>query len=196
MEETFSVSHHYRTGGTHIIELYLDFACPFSARMWHTVYSQLVPEYRDFGLIFRHQIQPWHPSSLAMHEAALAVARLSPHNFWLFCDALFTRQSEFFDEAVVDLTRTQVYGRLADIAMSVNAVDDRLELLQLLDVQASDTPTNAGNAVTANVKYYVRMGRTKGVHMSPTVFIDGERDDNVSSSWTVEQWASRLNLKH
>ncbi|KAJ2259980.1 hypothetical protein EV176_006799 [Coemansia sp. RSA 451] len=114
----------------------------------------------------------------------------------MFCDALFTRQSEFFDEAVVDLTRTQVYGRLADIAMSVNAVDDRLELLQLLDVQASDTPTNAGNAVTANVKYYVRMGRTKGVHMSPTVFIDGERDDNVSSSWTVEQWASRLNLKH
>ncbi|KAJ2354881.1 hypothetical protein IWW50_003670 [Coemansia erecta] len=188
-------SHRLSTAGAHTLEVFLDYACPFSARLWRTLYTQVLPQFPRVSVVFRHQIQPWHPSSLLMHEASLAVSRLAPSNFAMFSDALFEHQREFFDEAVVDLTRSDIYARLADIALSINAVDDRRALLQLLDVQASDEPKNAGNAVTVDVKYHVRVARAQGIHVSPTVVLDGVRDDSVSSSWTLEQWSTWLEPK-
>lgn len=40
-------------------------------------------------VIFRHQVQPWHPSSTLVHEAALAVGILAPHRFWEFSHVSF-----------------------------------------------------------------------------------------------------------
>ncbi|KAJ2847937.1 hypothetical protein IWW36_003586 [Coemansia brasiliensis] len=131
-----------------------------------------------------------------MHEASLAVERLAPQNFARFSEALFTHQQDYFDEATVNLTRTEIYQRLADLALSINAVDDRQALLQLLDIQqTSDAPRNAGNAVTADLKYHIKLARAQGIHVSPTVLFDGIRDDGVSSSWTLEQWTTWLQPK-
>ena len=35
-------------------------------------------------VIVRLQVQPWHGTSIYTHEAALAVTRVSPENFWSF----------------------------------------------------------------------------------------------------------------
>jgi hypothetical protein len=35
-------------------------------------------------VILRLQVQPWHSTSTLTHEAAIAVARVSPENFWPF----------------------------------------------------------------------------------------------------------------
>jgi protein-disulfide isomerase len=45
-------------------------------------------------VIFRQQVQPWHPTSTLLHEAALAVERVDKSRFWDFSDVLFERQTE------------------------------------------------------------------------------------------------------
>ncbi|KAJ2442267.1 hypothetical protein GGF42_007019, partial [Coemansia sp. RSA 2424] len=108
--------------------------------------------------------------------------------------ALFDHQREYFDEATVEKTRAEIYRQLADLAASVNAIDDRQAMLQLLDIQSNAEPRNAGNAVTADLKYHIRLARAKAIHMSPTVVFDGAVDDAVSSSWTLDQWKAWLQL--
>ncbi|KAJ1727875.1 hypothetical protein LPJ72_005728 [Coemansia sp. Benny D160-2] len=188
------------TGAGHTLEIFLDYACPFSAKIWRFLESQLLPSFaqesqQHISVIFRHQVQPWHPNSTLMHEASLAVEKLNPAAFMRYSSALFDSQVDYFDEATVNLTRTEIYRKLADLAVGVNAVDDRTALLQLLDIQSSDSPTNKGNAVTNDLKYHVKLARAQGIHVSPTVVFDGIRDDSVSSSWGLDQWNAWLQPK-
>ncbi|TVY92254.1 hypothetical protein LAWI1_G003103 [Lachnellula willkommii] len=78
----------------HTLELYLDYVCPFSAKMFNTVYSSVVPLIKQkypskVQILFRQQIQPWHPSSTLVHEAAVAVLKLEPGKFWEFSKLLW-----------------------------------------------------------------------------------------------------------
>lgn len=73
----------------HTLELYLDYVCPYSAKMFKTVHTSVLPLIREkyadkVQLLFRQQIQPWHPSSTLVHEAAVAVLKLQPGKFWDF----------------------------------------------------------------------------------------------------------------
>ena len=73
----------------HTLELYLDYVCPYSAKMFTTVYTSVLPLIRQkyaskVQLIFRQQIQPWHPSSTLVHEAGVAVLKMQPSKFWDF----------------------------------------------------------------------------------------------------------------
>ncbi|KAJ2776981.1 hypothetical protein GGI15_004661 [Coemansia interrupta] len=188
---------------SHTLELFLDYACPFSAKLWRTLETQLLPwlrtEHADrVTVVFRHQVQPWHPNSTLMHEASLAVERLHPQAFGLYSSALFDRQREFYDETTVDMSRTEIYRRLALLATSVNAVNDSVAVLQLLDIQqaaSAELARNAGNAVTNDLKYHIKLARAQSIHVSPTVVFDGIRDDGVSSSWSLEQWQAWLGPK-
>lgn len=73
----------------HTLELYLDYVCPFSAKMFNTVYTSVLPLIKQkyaskVQILFRQQIQPWHPSSTLVHEAGVAVLKLKPEKFWDF----------------------------------------------------------------------------------------------------------------
>lgn len=73
----------------HTLELYLDYVCPFSAKMFNTVYTSVLPLIKQkysskVQILFRQQIQPWHPSSTLVHEAGVAVLKLQPAKFWDF----------------------------------------------------------------------------------------------------------------
>ncbi|KAJ2048787.1 hypothetical protein GGI01_003791 [Coemansia sp. RSA 376] len=186
-------------GQQHTLEVYLDYTCPFSAKLWRTLTSEVIPHIAEASLgvsiVFRHQVQPWHPTSTLLHEASLAVEKLNPLGFVPFSQALFEHQREYFDEANVEKTRTETYRQLADLAASINAIDDRQTMLQLLDIQPSAEARNAGNAVTNDLKYHIRLARAKAVHVSPTVAFDGVADDSVSSSWTLDQWKTWLAQK-
>lgn len=61
----------------------------FSKKMFDTVYDSVIPlvksKYADkVQIIFRQQIQPWHPSSTLVHEGGAAVLQISPDKFWEF----------------------------------------------------------------------------------------------------------------
>jgi len=109
-------------------------------------------------LIFRQQIQPWHPSSTLVHEAGAAVLRVAPDRFWAFSERLFERQTEFFDVSVVNETRNQTYERLAKVAGEVGVDAGRVrELLGGSHTPGAGGDLNVGNGVTDDVKFMVKV---------------------------------------
>ncbi|KAH8899198.1 hypothetical protein GQ53DRAFT_741299 [Thozetella sp. PMI_491] len=185
----------------HTVEIFLDYVCPFSAKLFNTLYTAVVPAIRANAqlaarvqFIFRQQVQPWHPSSTLVHEAGVAVLRLAPEKFWDFSAALFKDQKAYFDVSVVNETRNETYKRLAKLGAQSAGVDEA-ELYQLLAVPtlpAKDGSLNIGNAVTNDLKVAIKTARLVGVHVSPTVIFDGWPANEISSSWTADQWLQWL----
>ncbi|PTB40756.1 hypothetical protein M441DRAFT_411564 [Trichoderma asperellum CBS 433.97] len=180
---------------THTFELYLDYCCPFSAKIFKNLTSQVFPTIREnsvwansLTVVFRQQVQPWHPSSTLMHETGLAVLRLAPEKFWAFSGELFAVQTQFFDISVVGETRNQTYRRLAKVAAKVGVSEDEVyKLLAIPEKAGEDGSLNNGNAVTNDLKVVTKMNRLVGVHVTPTVVLDGVVQD-TSSGWTLDQW--------
>jgi len=183
----------------HTLELYLDYVCPYSKKMFNTVFTTLKPTltsppYADrLVTIFRQQIQPWHPSSTLVHEAGAAVLRLAPDKFLDFSRELFEQQTAYFDVNVVNETRNATYARLAKLAARVG-VDEKAvyQLLVISDKPGPDGALNTGNEVTNDVKLMVKANRLVGVHVTPTVLFNGIMENSISSSWTKEQWEEWL----
>lgn len=93
--------------------------------------------------------------------------------------------ASYFDEAVENRTRRDIITQLANLAGSVGVPGEKV--LELLS-NGTGEPRNAGNAVSNDLKWSVKLGRQNGIHISPTVVFDGIRDDSVSSSWELPQW--------
>ncbi|KAI1977814.1 hypothetical protein LOZ53_002191 [Ophidiomyces ophidiicola] len=177
----------------------LDYVCPFSAKLFGTFYGSVVGVIENsyaskLRVIFRPQVQPWHPSSTLTQEAALAVLRLAPEKFWDFSAALFKEQTGYFDENAVNETRNQTYQRLAKLAAGVAGVDESkvYELLKISDKPGPDGSLNSGNAVTDDIKFLTKSNRIIGVHVTPTVFFNGIEERSISSSFTAQQWEEWL----
>ncbi|KAJ5088145.1 hypothetical protein N7456_011761 [Penicillium angulare] len=181
----------------HTLELYLDYVCPFSAKMFNTVYAlgpRIIEKYgSQLQIILRQHIQPWHPSSTLTHEAGVAVLRLAPERYWDFSAALFKHQTEFFDVSVVNETRNATYERLAKIAGSVGVQEGKfLDLLKIPEAPRADGQLNVGNKVTNDLKWIIKTDRVIGVHVSPTVFFNGVEERGISSGFTAAQWEEWL----
>lgn len=128
--------------------------------MFRTFYHDVKPIIADkyparVQVIFRQQIQPWHPSSTLVHEAAAAVLKLAPEKFWQFSDALFQKQTEYFDISVVNETRNDTYKRLAALAASVGVDSDKV--FELLAIVPRGEELNSGNAVTNDIKLMTKV---------------------------------------
>lgn len=182
----------------HTIELYLDYVCPFSAKMFNTLYSSvfsLLPKKYPgkVQFLFRQQIQPWHPSSTLVHEAGAAVLRLAPDKFWAFSAKLFEQQKQYFDVHVFREVRNDTYKRLAKLAGEVGVDEKEIYgLLEVPDKEGDDGSANVGNKVTDDIKLMVKANRLTGVHVTPTVLFNGVVENSISSSFTVQQWEEWL----
>lgn len=127
---------------------------------FYTLSPTIAQQYSSrLQVIFRQHIQPWHPSSTLTHEAGAAVLRLAPDKFWDFSAALFRRQTEFFDVSVVNETRNETYERLAKIAGSVGVDEQKLlDLLKIPEQPGDNGELNAGNQVTNDIKWMIKVG--------------------------------------
>ncbi|KAK7050020.1 hypothetical protein VNI00_005451 [Paramarasmius palmivorus] len=140
-------------------------------------------------VVFRNQVQPWHGSSTFVHEAGLAVAKVSPKDFWPFSLALFKRQEEYFDIPTSTLTPIQIRANLAQLAAEVIGDAAANNFRENLKLKSSP---NGGVDVTNDLKYTVKFSRQNGVHVSPTVLWDGIIANEVSSSWGEKEWLEWL----
>ncbi|KPI36141.1 uncharacterized protein AB675_8931 [Cyphellophora attinorum] len=189
-----------RSESKHTLELYLDYVCPFSAKIFKTFFTEVRPliekKYTKPGVrvIFRQQIQPWHPSSTLVHEAAAAVLKVAPSQFWYFSEKLFDKQKEYFDVNVVNESRNETYKRLAKLAGSVEGIEEKkiLDLLLVSDKPGKDGGLNIGNGVTDDVKLMVKANRLTGVHVTPTVLFNGVEERSISSSFSGKDWEDWL----
>lgn len=166
--------------------------------MFNTLYKSVLPNIpkkypSKVQILFRQQIQPWHPSSTLVHEAGAAVLRLSPDKFWPFSAALFEHQKEFFDVNVVHEARNDTYKRLSNLATSVGLDEGKVfDLLKISDEPGEGGSLNVGSQVTDDVKLMVKANRRTGVHVTPTVLFNGIEEGSISSSFTGEQWEEWL----
>jgi len=174
--------------------------------MFNTLFFSVIPNNHpswssNTVFIFRQLIQPWHPSSTLVHEAALAVLKIcsgisTDHSdqWWKYSAALFERQKEYFDVNVANETRNATYMRLAKLAEESVMIDVEkvMALLKIDDQPDEKGELNSGNGVTADVKMVMKMARRIGAHVTPTVFLDGVEVGEISSSWSKEQWETWL----
>src|SRR6266511_1421996 len=98
----------------------------------------------------------------------------------------------YFDESIQNLNRAQIYESLANHVNGIGvSSSDFLSLLHI-PVAKVDEAHNAGNKITNELKWHIKLGRQTGIHVSPTVLFDGIIDNYISSGWTFEQWKEWL----
>ncbi|CAE6511118.1 unnamed protein product [Rhizoctonia solani] len=180
----------------HTLELYIDFVCPFSAKIFTNAVDKVLKPLFTEGtyagkveLLIRLQPQPWHGASTFTHEAALAVGRVAPTRFYDYVIELFESQTQFFDIPTSTLTPLQIREKLVSLApegIDTKAVADLLEL--------KSTP-NGGVGVTDDLKYNIKLGRQNGIHVTPSALWDGLLVNDVSSSWGKDEWEKFLEAK-
>ena len=170
---------------------FLDYTCPFSRKAFRALEGAVAPHYASSGnlrVVFHHQVQPWHPQSTMLHEAALAVARTGGDEaFWAFSRALFDRAEDFYDQSAYSKSRGQLYADLSELAAASCASLEAGDVLRLLSLQ----PDSAGNAVTEELKWAVKFSRKRGIHVSPTTLLNGIEFDS-SNSWSLSEWCAAL----
>lgn len=178
-----------------VVEMFHDVCCPYSNKMFTTVYTRILPELERLGLlnniefVFQAVPQPWHMQSCAMHDAVMAAAILDPRSAPTFIANVFARQVEFFDDATKDLSRNQLYDNLSAIAAVSGYEGAALrKLLSLEGVRGND----ALGEVTQRLKWAVRYHRVRSVHTTPTVFVNGIEAPDVDSGLSAEQWLDFL----
>ncbi|KAF8608939.1 hypothetical protein BDV93DRAFT_518971 [Ceratobasidium sp. AG-I] len=181
----------------HTLEFYLDFLCPFSAKIFLKAIDPILkPAFGESGkyagkakIVLRLQPQPWHGSSTFTHEAALAVGRVAPAQFWDYATALFKAQEGFFDIPASSLTPVQIREKL--VALSPEGVDKSA----VADLLVHKTTPNGGVGVTDDLKYNIKLGRQNSIHVTPTALWDGLAANDVSSSWLEAEWFKFLDAK-
>lgn len=175
------------------IELFLDLICPFSTKMFKTVYTEVIPSLpanTPINFVINQVPQPWHPQGTYVHEAALAVKEVAPEAYPTYVQTICNAfdQGRFKDQDVWDKTRPQIYGELVDLLQT----DESLKLVDAAAVakclERNPESPNAGTPMTQAIKWAVKYHRCRGVHVTPTVHVNGLEAGIVSSGWTGEQW--------
>jgi hypothetical protein len=171
------------------IETYIDLDCPFSRKIWRTLRAQVVPAYVGFPVefIFSHVPQPWHPQSVMLHEVSLGVRHLDASLYHKFIDIVFDNQELFYDDVTMDKSRMQIYDMLIQLAGSIGLSEENQKALK--DLLACPVGTgNKGNHFCQMIKFVTKYHRLRGVHVTPTVFVNGLEAAEVSSGWGLDQW--------
>ena len=178
-----------------VVELFHDVCCPYSKKMFDTVFLSLIPALEAENLIGSIQFlwqsvpQPWHAQSCCMHDAIMAASILDVEKNPTYILNIFAKQTDFFDDQVKDLSRVQIYEKLAVIGKeSGYDISSLATLLSLEDVTGNE---GLGN-VTQHLKWAVKYHRIRGVHVTPTVFINGIEASDVSSGWSDKEWLEKL----
>lgn len=178
-----------------VVEMFHDVCCPYSKKMYTTVFGDVLPALEGgnragrIEFLFQAVPQPWHGQSGFMHDAVMAASLVDPARAPAYIAALFDRQTEYFDDATKDLTRVQIYANLAQLG--AEAGYDPTDLADRLNLDEARGNSGLGD-VTQHLKWFVKYHRARGVHVTPTVHINGIEAADVSSGWSADAWLAKL----
>ena len=92
------------------------------------------------------------------------------------------------EQATYELSRKQLYAKLAAAAVAAGLVAAPGPLRALLEVKVGPNgERNSGNAMFRPMTLVVKYHRQRGVHVTPTCAVNGIICD-TSSGWTVLEW--------
>ena len=113
-----------------LIECYLDLICPYSSKVFRTIYDGVLPKLDgDIAVTIHQVIQPWHPQGTMVHEAALAVKQVSPRAYMTYLNAIYIAfdNGEFQDEKTwkdkTSESKPQEYGGKVIVKPFASAID-------------------------------------------------------------------------
>lgn len=155
------------------------------------LYEQVLPAIKAdpkkaaaIAIKIHHVVQPWHPQSTLVHEAALAVKKVDTTEAYLeyilWVCKTFAEGGKFTDEDTWSKSRELIYEDL--VSGSSKASETKAVL------SPGGIKGNKGNLVTQDIKWACKHHRAMGVHVTPTVFANGIEAVQISSGWTCEQW--------
>lgn len=210
----FASTHYYHSARTlasgksftpHVVNLYLDYNCPFSAKLFLKLKPKVIPRLQElhpnkFQFVFVNVVQPWHTNSNLLHEFSLVVAKLLRGNlgkdidsnklFWDVSEVLFENKELFYDTANVNLNRNEIYQQISDLVFEKLSLpfskDDVLKELTIQSETEKEKQSNSGNGATVDLKYFTKYLRNVGVHVTPTISINNIVNDSVSSGDEIE----------
>ncbi|TID30207.1 hypothetical protein CANINC_001214 [Pichia inconspicua] len=194
----YIASHVYRYHPrAHTVELFLDYNCPFSGKLFKKMIEEVIPVLEKEGkhnFVFINVIQPWHAfQSGVLHEVSFAVARVAPGWFWEFSKKMFENITEFYDTEVSQFTRDELIEKVLKVASEGDEDESILNIdsiKSLVAISNTDRPSNPGSGVAVDTKYFTRYARTIGVHVTPTISVNGivisEIDSSTESARIIE----------
>jgi len=184
--------------GKAVVELFLDYICPFSTMMLQTLTATpqgktIFDEFAvNYTFILHGVPQPWHPQGAWIHEVALAVRESQPENHLKFVLGVMSEYNltghmgKFLDDGTRNQNRLQVYESLLEKLTEVGG--DPEPVKPLIALKAGHN----GNDITQQLKWAVKYHRLNAVHVTPTVFVNGLQTNLVGSRSTREQWVDYL----
>lgn len=130
--------------------------------------------------------QPWHMHSNTMNAAVLAAEDVAGQEKAVeLMQVLYSKRERFSDEATLDKSVRDVWVIAAELAEGVGVDKEaflgRFEFLK-----------EGGSLVMKRLKHYIKAGRKQGVHVSPTVYVNGVEDGSIGSSWGLDEWKARM----
>ena len=193
-----SIAHIYKGvpcfGEPTTLSFWIDYACPFSARLFKRMHEEVIPHYagENIRFDFYHQVQPWHVASGIMHETSLAVAEVCGEEaFWQFSKELFEKRESFTDIYTFDATRHELTEDILNQCLLGQSEEDFEKVRKYARLNKETEDKNGGTLVTQQMKFHIKLGRQLGIHVSPTCCLNGLVCD-TSSSWTLEDWKAFL----
>ena len=172
-----------------VVEVFVDLLCPFSKRMWDVLYKEEVMEQYSESIQFRwyNTPQPWHFQSTFAHSCVLAMSKVNDDLTKDYLASLFDHQEQFFDENTHHKCKADILDEMAELGAELGV--DKQDIISWATMDADN---NDGRTVAPALKLCVKYHRARGVHVTPTVFLNGLEAGDISSQWTSDQWRELL----
>jgi len=170
-----------------VVEIFADLACPFACKTIRTVCAEVLPTMEtskpgDVQFVYHNVIQPWHPQSALAHMTFFAIKQLNgPQKATEFANLFVDHRENFTSDKILNKSNRQVLQELSELGALVG-VDSAAILSKL-----------TGGDTTGDVKLSAKFHRKRGIHVTPTVLLNGLEASFIESSYTAEQWIETLN---
>lgn len=176
------------------VEVFLDYNCPFSGKMFIKIQDEIIPLLEKEGLgdkyniVFVNVVQPWHGvQSSILHDVSFAVGKVVPESFWNVSRILFDNIKTFYDSETFNKTRCQIGDEVIELCekdekIGSSEIGKIRELIRPAQATADGGANNAGNGIAKDNKYFARYARTLGVHITPSVLVNGIYIPSIESS--------------
>ncbi|CAD7924528.1 unnamed protein product [Amoebophrya sp. A120] len=191
------------------VELFQDLCCPFSFKMMQTLQTGVLPvlkekansdpaKYADAIEFVIHPLaQPWHMQSCVQHETAHAVVHLlGKEKYWPFATTIMSQRYEkFSDHQTCHMTRRQLHALCLQLGVEAGVFTEaESETVNefLKQFESEVTGSEPIMVVYKAMMAMSRFHRVRGVHMTPTVFLNDIEAPDIASGWTAEQWLEKI----
>ena len=181
------------------IVVYDDYQCPYCARLYDSLFHKTLPEYKDkVRVIYKDFPLDFHPWAMRAALDANCLAEQSPDAFWEFSDFVHSNRS-LIDAQAENIERAAKPKNGKD---SPWGDDPSVDKYVVLDKVATDV-ANKGKldvgklnaCLTAKkvdaVNASLAEGRELNIDGTPTLFINGEREEGAMSPAELKQVLDR-----